>query len=295
MKLTMRGCRGSIASPGPDTVRYGGNTTCLQVETAAGDTIIIDAGTGIRQLGLDLMKRAPVRCAIFITHTHWDHIQGLPFFTPLFVPGSEVRICGSFDPVYQKSLAEILSQQMQYCFFPVSDTELKGSISYETLREGQAVQYGTATVCTTVMSHPVFDYGYRIDADGRSLFFTGDFEPPVNIFDPEDEEYEDYAAGMAVQRAVLLDALRGVHTLVIDAQYTEAEYRAGKVGWGHGTYHTAIALAEDAGIPRVLLTHHDPTRTDDALDVIYAALLAERAGRGGPEVIMAREGLCLEI
>ena len=133
MKLTMRGCRGSIASPGPDTVRYGGNTTCLQVETAAGDTLIIDAGTGIRQLGLELMARAPVRCAIFITHTHWDHIQGLPFFTPLFVSGSEVRICGSFDPVYQKSLAEILSQQMQYCFFPVSDTELKGSISYETL------------------------------------------------------------------------------------------------------------------------------------------------------------------
>ncbi len=295
MRLTMRGCRGSIASPGPDTVRYGGNTTCLQVETAAGDNLIIDAGTGIRQLGLELMARAPVRCAIFITHTHWDHIQGLPFFTPLFVPGSEVLICGSFDPVYRKSLAEILSQQMQYCFFPVTDTELKGSIRYETLHEGQVVEYGSATVRNIVMSHPVFDYGYRVDADGRSLFFTGDFEPPVNIYAPEDDEYEEYAAGITAQRAVLLAALRGVDTLVIDAQYTETEYRAGKVGWGHGTYHTAIALAEDAGIPRVLLTHHDPTRTDDALDVIHAALLAERAGRSSPEVIMAREGRCLEI
>jgi phosphoribosyl 1,2-cyclic phosphodiesterase len=295
MRLTMRGCRGSIASPGPDTVKYGGNTTCLQVETAAGETLIIDAGTGIRQLGLELMARAPVRCAIFITHTHWDHIQGLPFFTPLFVPGSEVRICGSFDPVYQKSLAEILAQQMQYCFFPVSDTELKGNISYETLREDQVVQVGSATVRNIVMSHPVFDYGYRIDADGRSLFFTGDYEPPANIFAADDEEYEDYAASIAEQRAALLAFLRGVDTLVIDAQYTEAEYRAGRIGWGHGTYDSGIALAEEAGIPRVVLTHHDPTRSDAALDAIHAQLLASRSGRGSPEVIMAYEGLRLEI
>ena len=100
---------------------------------------------------------------------------------------------------------------------------------------------------------------------------------------------------LAAQRDVLLAMLRGVDTLVIDAQYTEAEYRAGKVGWGHSTYPMAIALAEEAGIPRVLLTHHDPTRTDDALDAIYAGILTERAGRTGPEVIMAREGLCVEI
>lgn len=295
MRLRMRGCRGSIASPGVDTVRYGGNTTCVELRTAAGETLILDAGTGIRALGLELMAAQPVRCALFVTHTHWDHIQGLPFFVPLFVKGSEVEVYGAFDPVYQKSLAEVLSQQMQYCYFPVREAELKADIRYTTLAERQQVRYGSATVTNIVMNHPVLNYGYRIDADGRSVFFSGDYEPPQNIYRPDEEEYEDYAAAIAERRGQLLAFLRGVDTLVIDAQYTDEEYLAGKVGWGHGTFNSGVALARDAGIPRVVLTHHDPTRTDAALDAIHAALLAAEAGRAGPEILMGHEGLVLDI
>jgi phosphoribosyl 1,2-cyclic phosphodiesterase len=121
MQITFYGVRGSIPSPGPDTVRYGGNTTCIDVITDNGDRIILDGGTGIRQLGLDMMNSLPLQCSIFITHTHWDHIQGLPFFTPLFVPGNKVDFYGAFDPVYMKDLRTILAQQMEYCYFPIRE------------------------------------------------------------------------------------------------------------------------------------------------------------------------------
>lgn len=295
MKITMRGCRGSIAVPGAETLKYGGNTTCIQLRTNGGDNLIFDAGTGIRQLGLDLMREAPVRCAIFITHTHWDHIQGLPFFVPLFVPGSKVDICGSFDPVYQKNLGEILSQQMQYCYFPVVENELKGEIRYNTLREGQVVEYGSARVTSFVVNHPVLGYGYKVEADGGTFFFTGDYEPPVNIYSPDDDEYEDYQAMIATQRASLVDFLQGVDAMVMDAQYTDEEYKT-KIGWGHGTHSKCITLAEEAGVPRVYLTHHEPTRNDAALDSILEEILTSRRHQsGGPEIIMAYEGLSFDV
>ncbi len=293
MKVVMRGCRGSTPVPGIDTLKYGGNTTCIEVLTDAGDRLILDAGTGIRQLGLEMMASQPVRCALFVSHTHWDHIQGLPFFVPLFVPGSKVDIHGSFDPVYGKSLAEILAEQMQYCYFPVRENELKADIRYTSLREGEAVQYGSATVTNIVLNHPVLNYGYKVEADGRSFLFTGDYEPPVNIYDPRDEEYDDYEAMIAARRQLLLDFLCGVDVLVMDAQYTDAEYPA-KVGWGHGTYSKSIALARAAGVPRLYLTHHDPTRTDAALEAIYADILASQPP-GGPQIVMASEGLGFEV
>jgi phosphoribosyl 1,2-cyclic phosphodiesterase len=295
MKVTMRGCRGSIAVPGADTVKYGGNTTCIQLRTDAGDNLIFDAGTGIRQLGLDLMREAPVHCGIFITHTHWDHIQGLPFFVPLFVPGSRIEIFGSFDPVYQKNLGDILGQQMQYCFFPVEERELNADIRYTTLREHHTVDYGAARISNFVLNHPVLGYGYKVEADGRTFFFTGDFEPPINIYTEGDEEYEDYQAIIATQHASLVSFLRGVDAMVMDAQYTDEEYQS-KIGWGHGTFSKCIALAEEAGVPRLYLTHHEPTRKDAALDAIYAEILASRRGRiGGPEIIVAYEGLSFEV
>jgi phosphoribosyl 1,2-cyclic phosphodiesterase len=294
MRLTLRGCRGSIAAPGLDTAKYGGNTTCVHAVTAAGDQLVFDAGTGIRQLGLEMMARMPVRCALFITHTHWDHIQGLPFFTPLFVKGSHVEVYGAFDPVYQKHLGDILAQQMQYCYFPVREMELKADILYVTLHEGQTVLFGSARVTPIVMNHPVLNYGYKVEADGRSFFFSGDYEPPFNLYDAGDDEHADYAEIIAARRRLLLEFLKGVDVLVIDAQYTDAEYES-KRGWGHGTFTSGIALARDAGIPRVLLTHHDPTRTDAALDAIDAELQARYAGQGGLEIVVAREGMSVEL
>lgn len=295
MKVVMRGCRGSTPVPGVETLRYGGNTTCIEVLTQAGDQLVFDAGTGIRELGQEMLERSPVRCAIFVSHTHWDHIQGLPFFVPLFVRGSKIDVFGSFDPVYHKSLADILAQQMQYCYFPVRENELRAEISYTTLREGESVQYGSATVSNMVLNHPVLNYGYRVEADGRTFFFTGDFEPPVNIYDEGDEDYEEYQQMLDIQRLELIERLRGVDLLVMDAQYTDEEYK-NKIGWGHGTYNKCIELARDAGIARLVLTHHDPIRTDAALDCILADILAQQKHHsGGPQIIMASEGMSFEL
>ena len=295
MKVLMRGCRGSTPVPGTETIKYGGNTTCIEVTTDAGDRLIFDAGTGIREVGLGLLANPPIECAIFITHTHWDHIQGLPFFVPLFVPGSKVNIYGGFDPVYRKSLEDILTQQMQYCYFPVRENELKADITYTSLRERETVQYGSATVTNIVLNHPVLNYGYRVEADGGTLFFTGDYEPPTNIYEDDEEESEDYEDIIAMQKELLVDFLQGVDALIIDAQYTDSEY-PDKVGWGHGTYTKCIELAEAVGVPRLYMTHHDPTRTDAALDKIYADILASRSNlQDGPEIIMASEGLTFDV
>ena len=157
MKVTLWGTRGSIASPGPETVRYGGNTTCLSVETNSGQVIIIDGGTGIRKLGIKLMGSLPVNCDILITHTHWDHIQGLPFFIPLFVPGNELNFHGAFDPVYNKSLKDILAGQMEYCYFPVRESELNANISYHRINDGHTFEMGDAKITAILMNHPVLN------------------------------------------------------------------------------------------------------------------------------------------
>ena len=203
MKVRFWGVRGSIPAPGPATVRYGGNTTCIEVTTDAGHTIILDAGTGIRPLGLSLMERAPVSCSLFISHTHWDHIQGLPFFTPLFATGNKVSFYGAFDPVYQKDLQTILAQQMEYCYFPVRELELKADMEYHTLHEGTRIEVADAVITNVLMNHPVLTYGYRIDCNGKSLFFSGDHEPPHNIYQSEENQ----------QRYVGVAILRGERTL----------------------------------------------------------------------------------
>ena len=295
MKITLHGVRGSIAVPGPDTVRYGGNTTCLEVRSDSGEIVIIDGGTGIRALGIELMKQLQVTCAIFITHTHWDHIQGLPFFVPLFVPGNKINFYGAFDPVYGKDLKEILSQQMQYCYFPVRENELKAEIEYTSLREREVVQVGDITVTSILMNHPVLNYGYKVEADGQTFFFSGDHEPPQNIYDPDDEEYESYKTLISGQEDILAEFLKGVDAIVLDSQYTLEEYEI-KAGWGHGTYFDGIRLAEKAGIPNLYLTHHDPERTDDDLDRIYAELQEFRLAQGySVNVELAREGCELNL
>ena len=295
MKVIMHGVRGSIAVPGPNTVRYGGNTTCLEIRSDNNDIVIIDGGTGIRALGLELMKQLPVNCSIFITHTHWDHIQGLPFFVPLFVPGNKINFYGAFDPVYGKELKEILSQQMQYCYFPVRENELKADLEYTSLREGEVVQVGDIKVTPILMNHPVLNYGYKLEADGQTFFFSGDHEPPQNIYDKEDEEYESYKELIASQENVLVDFLRGVDAIVLDSQYTLQEYET-KAGWGHGTYFDGIRLAEKACIRNLYLTHHDPERTDDALDSIYTELQEFRLEQGYKvNIHLAKEGEMLML
>ncbi len=295
MIVKIRGTRGSIAVPGPDTVKYGGNTTCIEIVTSAGDNIIIDAGTGIRPLGLELMRNLPVKCAIFITHTHWDHIQGLPFFIPLFVPGNNINFFGSFDPVYHKDLKEILAQQMQYCYFPVLENELNANINYNNVKEGEVIDLGSARVTSILMNHPVLNFGYKVEADGKRFFFSGDHEPAQNIYTPEDEEYDEYQHLIEQQNQVIIDFISDVDCVVLDSQYTEKEYEV-KAGWGHGTYYGAIAMAEKAGIKNLYLTHHDPVRTDSELDAFASHLQDYRSQQGYKvNLTLAREGIELDL
>ena len=296
MKLRFWGVRGSIPSPGPKTVRYGGNTTCLEVRTDEGDIIILDAGTGVFPASQSMLGEMPLTAHLFISHTHWDHIQGLPFFIPIFVPGNTLRIHGAFDPITQKGIREVLGVQMEYSYFPVREAELKAQLEYINVMDHQPVQAGSATVTPVLMNHPVLNFGYRIDCDGKSVFFTGDHEPPVNIYAPEDSFYQQYEEMIAQKNEQILDVIRGVDVLVADASYTPEEYTTGKVGWGHGTYDTAIAMARAAGARKLFCTHHEPTRTDDQLEAVFNEALARNPRQeGDPEFLLAQEGLEVEF
>lgn len=295
MKVKFWGVRGSIASPGPATVRYGGNTTCIEIRTDNNELIIIDAGTGIFPLSQSLLKELPVTANVLITHSHWDHIQGLPFFIPNFIPGNLLRLHGGFDPVAGKGVEHVMSVQLQYSYFPVREAEMKGRIEYVTLAPEQATQIGSATVTPILMNHPVINLGYRIEADGKSVFFTGDHEPPFNIYSPEDAGYTEYQGFVDERRAALLDAMRGVDVLIADSSYTEQEYPA-KKGWGHGTYLSSLNYAKEAGCKVLFFTHHEPTRSDDALEQAYQEVMAgEQTTDQGPQCRLAREGEVYEF
>ncbi|MGW8393726.1 MBL fold metallo-hydrolase [Pseudoduganella sp. HUAS MS19] len=277
MKFKFWGVRGSIPSPGPRTVRYGGNTTCIEVRSDDGTLIVLDAGTGLFPLAQALLAdaRRPIEANLFISHSHWDHIHGLPFFSPLFVKGSRVRVHGAGDPAIGKGIEHVMGVQLQYSYFPVGEAQMDATIEYRTLALDEAVDIGDACVRHVLMNHPVTDLGYRIDCNGRSLFFTGDHEPP----------------GDAGHTAAIDALVQGVDVLIADCSYTREEYPA-KVGWGHGTFDSALALALRCGVRSLYCTHHEPTRSDDELEAAFAETMARHAGQlGGLQVFLAYEGL----
>ena len=293
MRFRFRGTRGSLPAPGSETVKYGGNTTCIEVRSDNDDLIIMDAGTGIRELGLELARNMPVKCHLFVSHTHWDHIQGLPFFVPLFVSGNELTIYGPPDPLTMTGIEAVLAKQMEYPHFPVRVTELQADIDYETLTDGQEVDLGFATVSSLLMNHPAMDFGFKVQCDGKTIFFTGDHEPFYNIYQPGDEDYEDYEEIVVERNQGICNFLQGVDVFIVDAQYTEEEY-ATKQGWGHSTFERALALAKEAGVGKVYLTHHETTRTDAAVDAIFERLRADWGG-SGVDFDMAREGETVDL
>jgi phosphoribosyl 1,2-cyclic phosphodiesterase len=247
MKVRFWGVRGSIPSPGPHTMRYGGNTTCIEVRSDDGSLVILDGGTGIFPLGQELLKHLPVRANVFMTHTHWDHIQGLPFFAPLYIPGNSVRIHGGYDVVAGRGIDQIIDVQLQYSYFPVREAEMRGNIEYATLSIGVPVAVGDATVTPLMLNHPVVNFGYRIDCNGKSVFFTGDHEPWPNIYSPQDEGYGEFQQIVDLQQAQLDAALAGLDVLIADSSYTAAEYST-RIGWGHGTLEGNMAWATRLGV-----------------------------------------------
>lgn len=294
MKIRFWGVRGSIASPGLQTIRYGGNTTCIEVRGDDGTLVILDAGTGIFPLAQSLLKQMPVQANIFITHTHWDHIQGLPFFTPLYIPGNSVRIHGAHDVVSGRGIEQVMDIQLQYSYFPIREAEMRARIDYQTLNVGVPVAIGSLTITPLMLNHPVVNMGYRIDGDGKSMFFTGDHEPWLNIYTPEDDGYIDFETMVEAQHTQLDQSLKNLDVLVADSSYTRDEYPS-KVGWGHGTMEGHFDWAKRLGVRTLVCTHHEPTRTDDALEKIFANAVAGCGYVPGehdaPNVLLASEGL----
>ncbi len=295
------GVRGSIPCPGPQTVRYGGNTPCLELRF--GDRlIIIDAGSGIRELGNFLlgadMKNAPLDTSLYLTHTHWDHIMGFPFFTPIYIAGTRLRVYG---PVTHEdeTLASIVGGQMTYRYFPVRQAELAADITFDNLKEGEFDLGDGLSLRTKYLNHPVLCLGYRFQFHGKSICTAYDTEPFRNLFatDPDDPAHDPLLAeeGAIVareQNKLLESFLHDADLVVYDAQYTREEYENGKQDWGHSDMEYAVATARRAGIGTLVLFHHDPLRSDEELDRL-GEQFASRAG--GPDIIIAREGLTITL
>ncbi len=289
MDLTFWGTRGSIPSPGPNTVRYGGNTPCTELRTEAGHLVILDAGTGIRELGRSLIARsggAAIEGDIFLTHAHWDHIQGLPFFAPIFQRGNHFTIWGSAS--LETSIDRVVRDQMSPVVFPVTFDQLDAAIDFSEIRPGEARANGVLVSAFDVR-HPGGALGYRF-ADpatpDRSL---------VYISDSELNDASKYPQSPSTWRDDLVSWARGATVLVHDATYTAEEYEQHR-GWGHSTDDDAVDLALDAGVATLVLFHHKPERHDDEVDARVAAA-RDRVARGGArlEVIAAAEGMRLSI
>ncbi len=287
MKVRFWGTRGSIAKPGPTTVRYGGNTSCVQVTTDGGTLLVFDCGTGAHALGAHLMATSTgkIRGHLLLGHTHWDHIQGIPFFAPLFVPGNEWDI---YAPAgLGAHLRDILAGQMEYTYFPVSLDQLGATIRFHELREESFI-IDDVKISTLNMNHPALTLGYRVEADGCSLVYATDHEPhgheaatscmtEVCEVHPGDQRHGAF--------------IQGADLLIHDAQYTAAEYPQ-KVGWGHSTLEYVVDMAIGAKVGRLALFHHDPMRTDEAVDALVAQATERVSGAGASlGVFGAAEGL----
>jgi phosphoribosyl 1,2-cyclic phosphodiesterase len=301
MKVRFWGVRGSIPMPGPQTNRYGGNTSCVEICPRRGDPIIIDAGTGIRRLGQELTKNAfgsgRGRAHLLISHTHWDHIQGLPFFAPLYQRGIDLHIYArQRDDTH---LRAIFASQTEDPYFPVPMASLQANVTFRELRDGESFAIDGARVGCTRLNHPWIAIAYRVDLDGGSLVYASDTAPFSDLLlehefiaqPPASDRplAPTDAAKLAAMRERLVALCRGADLVIYDTQFTPAEY-SDKPHWGHSRPDDAIAVALDAGARTVALYHHAPMRSDDEQDAILAA--CQERLRGLPlEVIAAREGL----
>lgn len=301
MKVRFWGVRGSIPVPGPQTNRYGGNTSCVEIRPKGASPIIIDAGTGIRRLGKTLMQgefgdgRGVAH--LLISHTHWDHIQGLPFFSPLYQDGNQLHLFArQRDDTHLRAVFE---SQTEDPYFPVPLSALKADIRFHELVEGQRFDIGSARVSCTRLNHPWIAIAYRIDVDGASVVYASDTAPFTDILlehefiakppvlgeplDPAD------AAKLHAMREGLIKLAQGTDLLIYDTQFTRDEYRS-RPHWGHSTPDDAIEIARAARVKTLALYHHAPVRTDDEQDAILKECRASLAGQPF-DIIAAYEGL----
>ena len=288
MRVHFWGTRGSVPAPGSATTRFGGNTSCVEVLAVDGTCVVLDCGTGARELGLALLAAGPPPIHLLLTHTHWDHIQGFPFFAPAYLPGTILNVYATSG--LERTLEEALAGQMQHTYFPVRLSELRAQIAVHEVGEG-TFSLGGITIHTQYLNHTAPCLGYHLEAGGGSIVYATDHEPfwwegpPVapaqRLLHPGDRRY--------------LEWLAGADLVIHDAQYTDVEYPA-KRSWGHASVEYATDLAILAGVKRLVLSHHDPTRTDQMVGRLVQRM-RRRARQCGSnlDVIAAAEGVDLEL
>lgn len=268
------GVRGSIACPGAETVRYGGNTSCVEVRVA-GHRLIFDGGTGLRVLGQTLLSQMPLEAHMFFTHSHWDHIQGFPFFVPAFVKGNRFKIYGAIAPD-GSTIEQRLNSQMLHPNFPVPLQIMGADLSFTDLEVGEPVQIGEVLVENNLLNHPGEAVGYRVSWQGHAVAYITDTE-----------HFPDRVDAHVVKLA------KDADLLIYDATYTDEEYyseKTSKVGWGHSTWQEAVKVAKAARVKKLVVFHHDPLHSDDFMDRIK-----EQTAAQFPNSVVAWEGLEIDV
>lgn len=268
------GVRGSIACPGSETVRYGGNTPCVEMRVG-GHRLIFDGGTGLRVLGQALLAEMPLEGHLFFTHSHWDHIQGFPFFVPAFIRGNCFHIYGAVAP-NGSTVEQRLHDQMLHPNFPVPLQIMGAELKFRDVQLGNPIEIGEVTIESAMLNHPGEAVGYRVNWQGYSVAYVSDTE---HFPDRLDEN--------------VLFLARNADVLIYDATYTDEEYhspKTSKVGWGHSTWQEAVKVAQAAGVKKLVIFHHDPLHSDDFLDKV-----GEQVAQVFPNSLMAWEGLSIQV
>lgn len=268
------GVRGSIPCPGQETVRYGGNTSCVEMRVGQ-ERLIFDGGTGLRVLGQSMLSKMPVEAHMFFTHSHWDHIQGFPFFVPAFVKANNFHIYGAISPG-GATIEKRLRDQMHHPNFPVPLQLMQANLHFKDVEIGAKIKIGDITVENAQLHHPGQAVGYRVSWQGYAAAYITDTEHLEEGLDKN-----------------VLHLARNADVMIYDATYTDEEYYSqvsSKVGWGHSTWQHAIKVAKEAKVKKLVIFHHDPLHSDDFLDQI-----GEKAREKFPNTTMAREGMIIDL